>query len=199
MMENINIADVLGTLFLAYGVLDGYRKGFVKKGILFASSILTLVIVYIASPYVAGFFRGILPSAFSLENVLGTDSGIYTMLILSGLGNEAENYMYVLASRILAVAVTYIIVRILFRTLLFSLEILTKVPGLSFMNRMAGAAFGLLQQLLIAWLLLLVVAVLSMTPWGAALYEGIRSSIVLSFLYDHNLLLLIGVVLVLNA
>ena len=120
------------------------------------------------------------------------------MLVLSGLGNEAENYMYVMASRILAVAVTYIIVRILLRTLLFSLEILTKVPGLSFMNRMAGAAFGLLQQLLIAWLLLLVVAVLSMTPWGASLYEWIRSSVVLSFLYDHNLLLLIGVVLVLN-
>ena len=106
--------------------------------------------------------------------------------------------MYVMASRILAVAVTYIIVRILLRTLLFSLEILTKVPGLSFINRMAGAAFGLLQQLLIAWLLLLVVAVLSMTPWGASLYEWIRSSVVLSFLYDHNLLLLIGVVLVLN-
>ena len=197
-MENMNVADVLGTLFLIYGVIDGYRKGFVKKGILFASSILTLVIVYMASPYVAGFFREILPSAFSLENVLGTDIGIYTMLVLSGLGNEAENYMYVMASRILAVAVTYIIVRILFRTLLFSLEILTKVPGLSFINRMAGAAFGLLQQLLIAWLLLLVVAVLSMTPWGASLYEWIRSSVVLSFLYDHNLLLLIGVVLVLN-
>ena len=197
-MENMNVADVLGTLFLIYGVIDGYRKGFVKKGILFASSILTLVIVYMASPYVAGFFREILPSAFSLENVLGTDSGIYTMLVLSGLGNEAENYMYVMASRILAVAVTYIIVRILLRTLLFSLEILTKVPGLSFINRMAGAAFGLLQQLLIAWLLLLVVAVLGMTPWGASLYEWIRSSVVLSFLYDRNLLLLIGVVLVLN-
>ena len=197
-MENMNVADVFGTLFLIYGVIDGYRKGFVKKGILFASSILTLVIVYMASPYVAGFFREILPSAFSLESVLGTDSGIYTMLVLSGLGNEAENYMYVMASRILAVAVTYIIVRILLRTLLFSLEILTKVPGLSFINRMTGAAFGLLQQLLIAWLLLLVVAVLSMTPWGASLYEWIRSSVVLSFLYDHNLLLLIGVVLVLN-
>ena len=118
-MENMNVADVLGTLFLIYGVIDGYRKGFVKKGILFASSILTLVIVYMASPYVAGFFREILPSAFSLENVLGTDSGIYTMLVLSGLGNEAEDYMYVMASRILAVAVTYIIVRILLRTLSF--------------------------------------------------------------------------------
>ena len=39
MMENMNVADVLGTLFLIYGVIDGYRKGFVKKGILFASSI----------------------------------------------------------------------------------------------------------------------------------------------------------------
>lgn len=60
-MENMNVADVFGTLFLIYGVIDGYRKGFVKKGILFASSILTLVIVYMASPYVAGFFREILP------------------------------------------------------------------------------------------------------------------------------------------
>lgn len=33
MMENMNVADVLGTLFLIYGVIDGYRKGFVKKGI----------------------------------------------------------------------------------------------------------------------------------------------------------------------
>ena len=31
MMEHMNIADALGTLFLAYGVVDGYRKGFVKK------------------------------------------------------------------------------------------------------------------------------------------------------------------------
>ena len=57
-MENMNIADVLGTLFLIYGVIDGYRKGFVKKGILFASSILTLVIVYMASPYVGRFLSG---------------------------------------------------------------------------------------------------------------------------------------------
>ena len=57
-MEGINAADILGIVFLGYGIIDGYRKGFVKKGILFGISILTLVLVYMASPYVAEFFRG---------------------------------------------------------------------------------------------------------------------------------------------
>ena len=52
-MEGINAADILGIVFLGYGIIDGYRKGFVKKGILFGISILTLVLVYMASPYVA--------------------------------------------------------------------------------------------------------------------------------------------------
>lgn len=90
-MEGINAADILGIVFLGYGIIDGYRKGFVKKGILFGISILTLVLVYMASPYVAEFFRGILPAAFSLENVLGTDSDIYRLLVLSGLRRGRKN------------------------------------------------------------------------------------------------------------
>ena len=30
-MEGINAADILGIVFLGYGIIDGYRKGFVKK------------------------------------------------------------------------------------------------------------------------------------------------------------------------
>ena len=45
-MEGINAADILGIVFLGYGIIDGYRKGFVKKGILFGISILTLVLVF---------------------------------------------------------------------------------------------------------------------------------------------------------
>lgn len=196
-MEGINIADILGILFLGFGVIDGYRKGFVKKGILFGFSILTLVLVYIASPYVAEFFRGILPSVFSLENILGTDSDIYRLLLLSGFGEEAENYMYVISSRVLSVVVTYLVVKLLMKTLVFSLEMVTKVPGLSLLNRIAGAGLGLLQQLLVLWLLMLVVAVLSMTPAGAQIYAWIQESPVLHWLYENNPILLIGIVLLL--
>lgn len=197
-MEGINVADVLGIVFLGYGLIDGYRKGFVKKGILFGISILTLVLVYIASPYVAEFFRGVLPSAFSLENILGTESDIYRLLVLSGFGDEAENYMYVMASRVLSVVVTYLVVKLLLKTLAFSLEFVTKVPGISFLNRVAGAALGLLQQLLVLWLLMLVVAIFSMTPWGSQVYEFVHGSRVLDLLYENNPILLIGIVLVLH-
>lgn len=197
-MEGINAADILGIVFLGYGLIDGYRKGFVKKGILFGISILTLVLVYIASPYVAEFFRGILPSAFSLENVLGTESDIYRLLVLSGFGDEAENYMYVMASRVLSVVVTYLVVKLLLKTLVFSLELVTKVPGISFLNRVAGAAFGLLQQLLVLWLLMLVVAIFTMTPWGSQVYEFVHGSRVLDLLYENNPILLIGIVLILH-
>lgn len=197
-MEGINVADILGIVFLGYGLIDGYRKGLVKKGILFGISILTLVLVYIASPYVAEFFRGILPSAFSLENVLGTESDIYRLLVLSGFGDEAENYMYVMASRVLSVVVTYLVVKLLLKTLVFSLEFVTKVPGISFLNRVAGAAFGLLQQLLVLWLLMLVVAIFTMTPWGSQVYEFVHGSRVLDLLYENNPILLIGIVLVLH-
>ena len=197
-MEGINAADILGIVFLGYGLIDGYRKGFVKKGILFGISILTLVLVYIASPYVAEFFRGILPSAFSLENVLGTESDIYRLLVLSGFGDEAENYMYVMASRVLSVVVTYLVVKLLLKTLVFSLEFVTKVPGISFLNRVAGAAFGLLQQLLVLWLLMRVVAIFTMTPWGSQVYEFVHGSRVLDLLYENNPILLIGIVLILH-
>lgn len=194
-MENCNWVDVLGLLFLAYGMIDGFRKGLVKKGIFFCSSIVTLIIVYMASPYVAGFLREILPSFLSLETLVGEESEIYQMLRLSGLGERAEASLYVVASRVLAIAVSYLIVRVMLRTLLFSLEILTKVPGLSLVNRVTGMIFGLLQQLLVLWLLFLAVAVLSVTPWGAWFYEMIGSSIWMKWLYDHNLLLLIGLCL----
>ncbi len=197
-MEMLNAAGVLGLLFLGYGMVDGYRKGFVKKGVSLAIMVLTLAVVYISAPYVSNFFQSVLPSAFTLENVLNTDSELYRLLILSGLGDDAENFMYVLAARVLAVVVTYIVVRILLRTLLLSLEILTKVPGLSFLNRIFGAAFGLLQQLIVLWLFLLVVAIFSASSWGSFLHAQIQGCAYLSYLYENNLLLLIIILLLLG-
>ena len=75
-----NLADILSGLFLGYGLLDGYRKGFVKKGISLAASVATLAAVYLLSPYVAEAIRGILPEAWSLEKLAGQESEIYRML-----------------------------------------------------------------------------------------------------------------------
>lgn len=193
-----NLADALGLLFLGYGILDGYRKGFVKKGLSLAVSLVTLAAVYVISPYVAQFIQGILPEAMSMEMFTGTDNEIYRMLFLSGFGELAEEYVYGFASRVLAWLVTYAIVRILLRTLLMSLELMTKVPGLSLINRLLGLTFGFLQQLLTLWIIFLVIAIFSHTSWGESLYQIIQNSVCMGYLYENNLLLLLGILLILG-
>ncbi|MCD8198450.1 MAG: CvpA family protein [Lachnospiraceae bacterium] len=197
-MGILNVAGIIGLLFLGYGIADGYWKGFVKKGVSLAIMMLTMAVVYISAPYVAEFLQGVLPSTFTLENVLNTDSELYRLLVLSGLGDDAENFMYVLAARVLSVVVTYVVVRLLLRTLLLSLEILTKVPGLSFLNRIFGAVFGLIQQLLVLWLFMLVIAIFSASSWGAFLHAQIQGCAYLSYLYENNVLLLVIILLLLG-
>ncbi|MCI8429075.1 MAG: CvpA family protein [Lachnospiraceae bacterium] len=193
-----NLADILGMVFLGYGILDGYRKGIVKKGIALAASAGTLLVVYMASPYVAEFIAGILPGALSLEQITGTDSQIYQILVLSGFGETAESYVYTFVSRVLAVAVTFAVVRILLATLSMSLHILVKVPGLSLLNRLLGAALGLVQQLLLMWMFFLVVSVFAHADWGGALALALQESAWVGYLYENNLLLLLGILLILD-
>lgn len=197
-MEAWNIADILGLLFLGFGVLDGYRKGLVKKGMSLVITLVTLTVVYVVSPYLEIFFRGILPESFFPEQFLGTESELYRMLLLGGFGEMAENYMHILAARVLSLVVPYIVVKIFLRTVVFSLEILTKVPGLGLMNRLAGAGFGFVQQLLTLWILFLLVAIFSGTSWGTDLYHLIQNSGCMSYLYENNLLLLFGILLILK-
>ncbi len=193
-----NLADAFGILFLGYGILDGYRKGFVKKGISLGASLLTLAAVYLVSPYVAQFIEGILPNAFSLESLAGSESDIYRMLYLSGFGEAAEEYVYSFGSRVLALVITYIVVRLLLKMVALSLELMVKVPGLSVLNRLMGSAFGFLQQLLVLWMLFLVLAIFSHTGFGERLYELIRQSMWMGYLYEHNVLLLLGIIFILG-
>lgn len=197
-MRMWNLADILGVIFLGYGILDGYRKGIIKKGISLAASLGTLLAVYMLSPYVAQMIEGILPEALSLERITGTDSEIYQILILSGFGELAEGYVYAFVSRVLAVAVTFAVVRILLFTLNMSLNVLVKVPGLSLLNRLLGAVLGMVQQLLIIWLFFLVVSVFAHTEWGGTLSLLIRESVWIGYLYENNLLLLLGILLILG-
>lgn len=195
-METINLADCLGGLFLVLGVWDGFRKGLVKKGASLVITLVTLFVVYLASPYVETFFRGLLPSALNLSSLAGSESEIYKMLLLSGFEEQVESYVQMFAARVLALVATYIVVRLLLRTVFLSLEVLSKVPGLSLLNRLAGACFGLVQQLLFLWLLFLLVAIFSSTSWGSAVYQAIQDSMWMKPLYENNLLFLIGILLI---
>lgn len=190
-----NMADYLGLLFLGYGLLDGYRKGFVKKGTSLMLTLVTLFVVYLASPYVEEFFSAILPEFMQVENLIDAESELYRVLVLSGLEMRAESSVQAVAARVLAWIVTYLVVRIFMRTLFFSLEILVKVPGLSLLNRLLGAGLGMISQLVVLWLFFLVIMVFSSGSWGNIVRMLVVESCWIHYLYDYNLLLLIMIIL----
>ncbi len=197
-MGTWNTADILGALFLCLGALDGYRKGMVKKGTSLVATLVTLFAVYLAAPYVERLLEGILPSVLSLEKLVGEDSEFYQILALSGLEDQVENGAALFAARILSVVLTYVIAKVMLRTLLFSAGMLMKVPGLSFLNRVAGACLGLLVQLLGLWVLFLAIMIFSGTNWGGFLREMILESHWLVRLYENNLLLLLATLFMLE-
>ncbi len=197
-MDLSRLPDLLGFLFLTFGILDGYRKGFVKKGMSLAATLVTLAGVYIVSPYVEAFIKGILPQPFKLERFIGTDGEIYRILLLSGLEKQAENVLYTLAARILAVIVTYAVIKIFVYTVFLSAEILTRVPGLSLLNRVVGALLGLIQQIFSLWIFFLVVMLFSETSWGSFFLLRIQQSLLLSHIYDNNLLVLAAILWILK-
>ena len=191
----MNIGDLLCVLFLGFGMVDGYHKGFVKKGLSLLASIATLFIVYISYPYVAQFIEGILPDLLPIEKLAGPESELYMILVLTGLEGEAEHDVQFFVARVLAFVVTYIVVRLAFQIAIMFLQVLVKVPVLSFTNRLFGAGIGVVQQLLLVWIFLLLLPVFSLTPIGDTLYETVQQGVLLGYLYQHNLLLLMGVLL----
>lgn len=68
------------------------------------------------------------------------------------------------------------------------LDLVAKLPILSGINKLAGAALGAVEGLIILWLLCLLVTVFSGTHIGQEIIGQIESSQWLSYIYDHNLL-----------
>lgn len=83
----------------------------------------------------------------------------------------------------------YILVTICLYVLSITLDIISKLPVLNEINHLAGGAVGLLQGLLIFWIFCAVLAIFSNFSWAQKLYGMINESVILSVLYDMNILL----------
>ena len=91
-MDIVNIADLAGFLFLGFGLLDGYRKGLVKKGASLLFTVGSLFLVYLISPYVENFLRQILPSFLNLDNI-SVDIDLYRLIMPGSQSNFAGCYL----------------------------------------------------------------------------------------------------------
>lgn len=110
--------------------------------------------------------------------VLGVET--FTEYVASYLTNSVINIVGFLLLFFLVFAVLHVITS--------WLNLVARLPIISGLNKIAGAALGAVEGLIFLWLICLIITALAGTQIGRELLRQIESSAWLSFIYDHNLL-----------
>lgn len=180
---------VVAFLFLA--AWDGHRKGFIKKSVGIVSMILTLTVTSIATPYIAKFLQ----EQTALDSVLqkgiaSSEIDVFETLEAIGLGEVIGDYLADMILQVAAFQITLMLVGVLVHGIAFSLGIAARLPVLHGINKMVGLALGLVEGVLVVWVLFLAITVFSTTTLGGELLVMISDSSFLSWIYRKNFLFL---------
>ena len=112
--------------------------------------------------------------------------------------NSFSDYLSTRLSGMAINIVTYLILMlalfILIRVLLFIFKVINRIPLIGGLNRLLGGLIGLVEGLIVIWLVCLIIMALGGTEFGSKALEVIHENDILTYLYDHN-----GIILGANA
>lgn len=131
------------------------------------------------------------------KSLLENNNGeIYQALGVDSFADYIRDYLTNMIVNAMCFVLTFLAVYILLTILVHAMNIITKLPIIHGINKMAGAVLGLLEGLVFVWLLCLVLTAFSGKEWAAPIFAQIENSQFLSFLYGHNLFtsLIMGVI-----
>lgn len=120
-------------------------------------------------------------------NENNTEESYTALKVDSFAGYIAES----LADMILG-AITFVllftILSILIRMLIHILDIVAKLPVIKTFNSIGGAIIGLVESVIILWILCIVITAFSATDWGQTVCSAIAENGLLSLIYDNNVI-----------
>lgn len=126
-----------------------------------------------------------------LQNMLKENNraDIYEKLNATTFLEYIGSYMADLIVGLVSFLIVFIVVRIIFQILVLAFDLLGKLPVIGGINRLAGAALGLLRGVIFLWILCLLATVFPETQVGREVMVAAGSSGLLSWIYNNNLLL----------
>lgn len=137
-----------------------------------------------------------LPKAIREKLVEDNNTVVYEALGVSEFEDYLSRYLACMMLNAVSFVGTLIIAGFLVKAVFVMADIVEKIPGIKGMNKLAGTLLGFLQGIIILWIACLVVTAIGATRTGQEILALIRGSVLLSFIYNNNcLLLLIGNIL----
>lgn len=127
-----------------------------------------------------------LPDTLKDLLIENNNSRIYEALGVTRFQEYIGSYIANTILNVVAYVVMLFAVYLLIKVLVSWLDIVTRLPILSGMNKIAGAILGGIQGLAFFWIAALLLTAFATTAWGSFLLAQIEASTWLSILYQIN-------------
>lgn len=192
------MVDFLLIILVVICICIGYRRGLVKSAFGLGAFFVSLILSFLIYPYVKNYIgstaiydavQGLVasgvqnyyPDAQSIpQNIQGFADYGQTALV---------NYISELVINIISFVIVLIGIRIILTILEKTLGLIANLPVIGFFNKIGGAALGVIQSLLIAFIILAIVAAVTSADNGRIYEEYISDSAIVKEMYDNNPLL----------
>lgn len=109
-----------------------------------------------------------------------------SLLEESGVYEKMGDYIAGVIVKGIAFIITFVIVVLVLRLIVNLLDIAAKLPVLNSVNHLGGLAAGLIEGVVIVWVIFFIITLSQSSPFGQQLLSSIDHNIFLRFLYENN-------------
>ena len=130
-----------------------------------------------------------LPEVIREKLVANKNTEVYQAMAVDTLEQYVVKYVTNVMINAGAFVIVFLVINLALLILANVLDIISKLPVLNTLNKTLGAAGGFVQGLVILWILCIVLTVFSSSETAKEIFAQINKDWVLSYIYNHNLLL----------
>ena len=130
-----------------------------------------------------------IPDLLKDNLILNNTQEMYKSLLVSIFEEYVSAYLAKTAINAMSFVLLFVIMTVAFKVLLMFVDIISKIPIIKGLNKMAGGVLGFSEALIMVWVFFFIVVMFIGRDSGSVLISMISSSKLLSFLFNSNLLI----------
>ena len=198
-----NLITLLIIIYLAYGLIKGFNSGLLKLILSLGSLVVTIIITKTFTPMVASIVKDVtniestlterIYNAFITTNTF--DSFNLNLFNIQNTGELNEtiknticsNYANIIINIISGVGL-FIASIIILKFVIKVLDIVDYIPMVGQLNKLLGAAAGVVQSLIIIWIIMVIIRVFENMPQVQNVIRNIQKSPIAWTIYTNNVI-----------
>jgi uncharacterized membrane protein required for colicin V production len=213
----LNLIDLGVVIVIALFVIYGLRKGLILTVFRFVSFFASIALARYLYPHVSRFIRGtpvydalknlvtdamgLAPSAEAGLNALpvpdilkdmlisNNTPDIYNLLHVETIEDYVAGFFANIIINVVSIALVFALAWVILSLIGHMLDLISRLPVLSALNRAGGLAVGLLMGVCVAWAGLMLIGLLFATPVYPEVFAYMQGSLAAKWFFDSGLVM----------